>query len=89
MRRRGRRGDVADRVDVYFVGADEPYRSDGRALTKADLDKFAAIARLADGSRFNAAEQNAAQWDALEALVARYVGRVGDPGVSLGPRPTG
>jgi hypothetical protein len=31
---RGRRGKVADRVDVYFVGVTEPYRSDGRKLTR-------------------------------------------------------
>jgi DNA invertase Pin-like site-specific DNA recombinase len=44
---RGRRGNVADRVDVYFVGAAKPYRSDGRTLTPKDLDKLAALARSA------------------------------------------
>jgi DNA invertase Pin-like site-specific DNA recombinase len=42
---RGRRANVADRADVYFVGADKPYRSDGCMLTKADLDKLTAMAR--------------------------------------------
>lgn len=44
---RGRRANVADRVGVYFVGADKPYRSDGRKLTRADLDKLTAMAHAA------------------------------------------
>jgi len=44
---RGRRANVADRVDVYLIGADKPYRSDERKLTKADLDKLSAMARAA------------------------------------------
>ncbi|MGH2920506.1 MAG: recombinase family protein [Gaiellaceae bacterium] len=44
---RGRRGPVADRVDVYFVGAEKPHKSDGRKLTRKDLDKLTALARPA------------------------------------------
>jgi DNA invertase Pin-like site-specific DNA recombinase len=44
---RGRRTNVAERVDVYLVGADDAYRSDDRRLTKADLDKLSALARAA------------------------------------------
>lgn len=40
----------------------------------------------ADGTRFDALELGSAQRDALDRLVVLYVGRFGDPGVSLGPR---
>jgi CdiI immunity protein len=41
---------------------------------------------LADGTRFEALELDVPQRDALDRLVLLYVGRFGDPGVSLGPR---
>jgi DNA invertase Pin-like site-specific DNA recombinase len=37
---RGKR-QVAERVDVYFVGAEEPYRPSDRRFTKKDLDELA------------------------------------------------
>jgi hypothetical protein len=40
----------------------------------------------ADGTRFDALELDTAQRDALDRLAALYVGELGDPGVSLGPR---
>jgi DNA invertase Pin-like site-specific DNA recombinase len=44
---RGRRH-VAERVDVYLVGADKSYRPSARTFTKKDLDKFA---RLVESTR--------------------------------------
>lgn len=41
---------------------------------------------LADGTRADTRDLNAQQWKALDGLVALYVERFGDPGVSLGPR---
>ena len=41
---RGRR-QVAERVDAYFVGADEPYRPSHRKFTKTDLDEFARLVK--------------------------------------------
>jgi hypothetical protein len=33
---RGRRGDIADRVDVYFIGSTEPYRPTYAKVSKKD-----------------------------------------------------
>jgi DNA invertase Pin-like site-specific DNA recombinase len=47
---RGKR-QVAERAEVYFAGADRPYRLNNRKLAKEDLEEFA---RLVESSRFAA-----------------------------------